>query len=255
MKPIELFKDACDRAETLVKIYNGLYNRRQKKIRSDWKQQFAKIMHWPKKAQIQRVDTPEAVIILRDGAILQSSTFNSEELHDLLRSAVMLAVSALDRYVHERVVKNIISALKAPTLNKQQEEFVLPVKVAMQISQRIAASKNKNMRPSNEIRNAIQDSLHKRPFQAWRDIEYAFQLIGIDNLSGKLQTAYGTGDMKAIKNRLNGLVHRRNLIAHEGDIKRTKRAGKLTRNEISTGYVQSEIDFLRDFVNKLEAVT
>lgn len=82
------------------------------------------------------------------------------------------------------------------------------------------------VRPANEMRNAIQDSLHKRTFQTWREMEGAFCLIGISGIAGKLQTAYSVGDISPIRNQLNTLVHRRNLIVHEGDLHRHKRGGK-----------------------------
>jgi len=55
-------------------------------------------------------------------------------MNELLRAAVATGVSALDRYIHERVTKGIVSAVRQGALNRQQEEFKLPAATAMKIA-------------------------------------------------------------------------------------------------------------------------
>lgn len=74
-------------------------------MRADWKASFCTLMHWPKGASIDRVDSRHALVVLRDGSILKKEDFASEALDDLLRAALAMGISALDRYLHERVVK------------------------------------------------------------------------------------------------------------------------------------------------------
>ena len=68
-----------------------------------------------------------------------------------------------------------------------------------------------------------EQELHKRPFQSWREIEYAFCLLGITNLTGRLQSAYRVSNMKPIKRQLNNIAARRNSIVHEGDLVKHER--------------------------------
>jgi len=205
---------------------------------------------------IQRVDCKDAVIVLRQGAGLDPNQFTRNCLDDQLRAALTFGVSALDRYVHERVVKGIVSALKKSSLNKEQQEFVIPVSAAIKISAESvkAAKANKRHRPTNVIRKQVQVLLHKKPFQSYREIEYAFKLLGIKNLTGKLQTAYGTGNMTAVKDQLAKIAKRRNQIVHEGDLVVHERGGQLQWHSIERKYVADSLDFLDIFVSHLDSV-
>jgi hypothetical protein len=256
MKPIDAYNDVSLRAKRLLQFHDGLINTRKKGIREDWKKSFCKLMHWAQSSQIERVDSREAIVILRKGAKLKTSDFTKEALDDLLRGALTFGISALDRYIHERVVKNIISALKKPNLNKKQEDFSVPAVSAVKITKSIAKAKtdNKNLRPANSIRNEIQELLHERPFQSWRELEYAFCLIGITNLGQQIQERRRSHDIKPIRHKLNKIVRRRNYIVHEGDLKRHQRGGLAKPQKIERKFVEESLKFLDDFVHDLENV-
>ena len=257
MKPIEAYKDTAERARLFLTYHDGLINIRARSVRKEWRSSFLKLMRWPKATVIDRIDSKDAVIILRPGAGLMDHHFNQDWLSDQLRASLTFGVSALDRYVHERVVKGIIPALKKKPLLKQQEELSLPVSTAIEISEAaVAAIKSgEKIRPSNIVRKKVQELLHKRPFQSFREIDYAFNLLGVKNLSGQLQAAYGVGDMKPIKMQLANIAMRRNQIVHEGDILRHERGGQIDWHPITRKYVEDSLDFLDQFVAHLEAVT
>lgn len=165
-------------------------------MRADWKASFCSLMHWPKGAHIDRVDSKHALVVLRDGSTLTRDDFSSEALDDLLRAALAMGISALDRYLHERVVKRIIVALRGRHLRPAQESLTIPATLALKMTEalRRASKAKKAVRPANQLRIALQESLHTRTFQSWREIEQAFELIGISGLTGKLQAAYGDGE-------------------------------------------------------------
>jgi hypothetical protein len=214
-------------------------------------------MHWPKGSDIQRIDGKDAIVILRDRCSLGKKDFDAEMLQELLRSALVLGVSALDRYMHERIVKNIVAALKKRKLCKEQQEFAIPATLAIQVADCLVTARRKNqtVRPANEIRNAIQEILHKRTFQSWREMEEGFRLIGISGIGGKLQAAYGNGNMKPIYARLDKIVYSRNRIVHEADLVRHKKGGRPRMHPIKLGDVRGSITFLDDLVTKLEKIT
>jgi hypothetical protein len=255
VKPKECYDDTAGRARRLVRLHDGLINRRAYRIRADWALSFKRLMHWPMASRIERVDSADAVIVLRDGAGLAPDDFSADALEDLLRAAVTFGVSALDRYIHERVVKGFVAAFSQP-LNRRQEEFSIPASVALDITRQVARARNGGTvtRPANEVRKAVQELLHKQPFQIWKELEYAFALLGIKNVSGQLQAAYGVGDIKPIRRKLNEIVRKRNLIVHEGDLVRHKRAGQVRKNDITRAEAAAALDFLDDLVEKLEAV-
>ncbi len=256
MTPIESYRHTSARAWRLYRLHGGLVNTRKRNMRADWKRKFCSLMHWRQSAEIDRVDSRDAVIILRDGARLSQSDFSSEAIDDLLRSSITLGVSGLDRYVHERVIRGIVKSLRKPDLNRTQEGFSVPASLALEVTKalQIAHRKGKMLRPANEIRNKIQEIIHSRPFQSWREIEAAFELLGENNFSGKLQTAYAVGDIGPIKRELGSIIRRRNWIVHEGDLVRHKKGGDARCNEIAPKFVREGLVFIDDLAEKLETI-
>jgi hypothetical protein len=256
MNPLDAYKDTASRARLFLRYHDGLVPAQSRSISIGWGADFSKLMGWSSASGIQRVDCKDAVIVLRQGAGLNPDHFTKSCLDDQLRAALTFGVSALDRYVHERVVKGIIAALKKPSLNREQREFTIPVSAAIKISAESvkAAKGNKRLRPANIIRKQVQALLHKRPFQSYNEIDYAFKLLGINNLTGQLQTAYGARDLKAVKTQLGNIAKRRNQIVHEGDLVVHERGGQVKWHNIERKYVADSLDFLDVFVGHLESV-
>ena len=174
----------------------------------------------------------------------------------MLRLALVLAVGGLDRYVHERIVQKIIGALKKRQLSVSQERFSIPAVLALRAAEAVrrAARVRKQARPANEIRKKIQEIMHQQTFQSWHQIEEAFELIGIKGLKGRIQRLYRHSNFEKIKAQLNGIVDKRNRIAHEGDLVRHARGGKAHPNPIHRNYVDGSLIFLDDLVSNLESI-
>ena len=256
MKPKAAYDDISRRARNLLRLHDGLLNRRKRRIRTDWKASFCRVMHWPASVDIERVDSTDAIIVLRAGSRLSPEDFASDTLDDLLRASLTYGVSALDRYVHERVIKGIVASLKRPGLNQKQELFSIPATLAIRMSEEASRAKRKGVqfRPANSVRKKVQEILHTKPLQSWSEIEYAFDLLGVSDLGAQLQAAFHVPDLKPIKSQLNDIVRNRNLIVHEGHLVRHQRAGDVRALQISRKYVQESMDFLDQFVIHLEAV-
>lgn len=257
MKPKAAYDDIAGRARALLRLHKGLLNNRQRRIRSDWKNAFCRVMHWPLASQIERVDSTDAIIVLRQGSALTPSDFAADSLEDLLRTSLTFGVSALDRYVHESVVKGIVTSLRKKDLIPRQAEFSIPATIALGMGKHAADARRnrRQFRPANVVRNQVQETLHSRPLQSWREIEYAFELLGISGLAGRLQAAYQLPDINTIKTRLNEIVRKRNLIVHEGDLVRHQRAGHVRRIGVTSQFVQESLGFLDTFVSHLDAIS
>ena len=87
------------------------------------------------------------------------------------------------------------------------------------------------------------------------ELEEGFKLIGISGLTGTLQGAYGTDNIKPVRSRLDKIAQARNRIVHEADLVRHKRGGKPRLHPITLSDVRKAMDFLDDLVTKLEAVS
>lgn len=256
MTPKDAYDHVAQRARRLLRFHDGLVNTRRRGMRADWKSTFCTFMRWPQDAAIDRIDSKDALLVLRDGAGLKAGDFSTEALDDLLRSALALGVSALDRYLHERVVKRVVSSLRTSNLRPAQEKLSISATLALKMTGalRKAARDGAQVRPANQLRIAIQDSLHKRTFQSWREIEEAFDLIGISGITGKLQAAYQVGNITPIRSQLDAIVQRRHLIVHEGDLVRHERGGRTRVHLITRKYVEDSLDFLNTLVDHLENV-
>ena len=64
MTPKSAYSEIASRAKWLLRLYDGVLDQRRYRIRSDWKQAFTRIMHWPSSSLIERVDSTQAIIIL-----------------------------------------------------------------------------------------------------------------------------------------------------------------------------------------------
>ena len=120
---------------------------------------------------------------------------------------------------------------------------------------RKASRAGQAIRPANQFRIALQEALHRRTFQNWREVEEAFELIGIGGLGGRLRVAYAVGDISTIKNQLNNIVQRRHQIVHEGDLIRHQRGGQTRVHSITTKYVHDSLDCLDVLVGHLNTIT
>lgn len=254
--PKQAYDQVAARARRMLRLHDGLVNIRKRGIRSDWKADFCRLMRWPQNNAIHRVDSKEALIIIRAGAAIKSTDFDSESIDDLLRSAVAIGIGALDRYVHERIAKGIVSALRGTALTPAQEKLTIsaPLALRMTDSLRKGVKNDMNVRPANQFRIAFQESLHRRTFQSSTEIDDAFRMIGI-GVWGKLQSTYAVSSVEPIKKQLNEIARRRNLIVHEGDLVRHQRGGRPRINPITKGYVHDSLDFLDTLVMNLEAIS
>ncbi|MBI3271458.1 MAG: hypothetical protein HYZ53_20880 [Planctomycetes bacterium] len=257
MKPIEVFQNCKQRADLLVNLYHLLHNRRKRSIRSDWAHAFLDLMHWPKKGKIQRVDGANCVLIVRMPAQLSEDDFRPEVLSELLRAALTSLVAALDRYVHEVVLQNIVKAIskdskKATARFRNLRVPVTLVKEALDHARRRRGSGGKiRPRPMNIIKRGLQEILHAESYQSSNEIAQALARVGITDLWRKCASRLGS-KAETICARLDRISRRRNWIAHEGDIERHLKGGQIRLREISEGEVRQDILWIEALVGALE---
>lgn len=260
MKPIEVFTNGRERSEYLISLHELLCNRRRRGTRQDWARRFKRLMHWAQGEDINRIDGSHAVLVLRQGSALAAEHFGEERLNELLRGALAGTVSALDRYCHDLVVSRIVSALgkSEKEMNRELRQFRIPV-IAAKKAIKHARTRRGNggrvrPRPMNIIRHAVQDVLYRdETFQRPADIAKGLRLVGIEDLwedcSARMNCRPGD-----ITRRLDRVVDRRNRIVHEGDVLRRKRGGRLALHPLTRDEVRSDVAWVADLVNVIEAV-
>ena len=174
---------------------------------------------------------------------------------DLRRSALVLAVTAVDSYMHWLVYRRISEVRREGDLPKLLAKLEVPFSDFASLADATikARREDRDLRPWVQVKNAVQRRLLKETFQSYEQVGQALSLAGIDK--GWSRTADALG-IKAddIKTRLNHLVHRRNQIVHEGDIKRASRPQKLQYNDVGQVNVAADVDWIEQLVAAIEQV-
>lgn len=169
------------------------------------------------------------------------------KLDELLRAEVVLAVSALDCYVHDIVRIGMGRAFNATT---GEPNAFLAFGVTLGFVKDLLAATSlveKNALVDQEIRRAHGF----KTFQAADNISQALSLIGVASIWDKVGTSIGMSSKDA-RTQLNVIVDRRNRIAHEGDIDPTMGIG--VKYAIDFPMVKSAVDFVDGVTHAINAI-
>jgi len=165
-------------------------------------------------------------------------------LDELLRAEIVLAVSALDCYVHD-VVR--IGMTRALALSSGEPNAYLNFGVSMQFVKRLLRASSPHDRAillDQEVRR-----LHGfRSFQNAESISQGLSLLGIRSIWDSVGLALGMPS-RDVKTRLDLIVDRRNKIAHEGDIDPSLGIGSKYPIDLPT--VRQAVSFLESLVKSI----
>lgn len=172
---------------------------------------------------------------------------------DLLRAAVVLAVSALDGYVHHcfstRFVPYVRNNPIAMTAGQSLYDYLRQIGVPAGTLVLPPAVKGK--RPLAKLRSAVDDRLFKRPLQKVEEIERALEAVGLPTAILDLSAAAGIS-ASTLRSRITRPTVRRNAIAHEGDLFRGKKKRFVTR-PITDAEVAGWLTRIDDFARRLDS--
>lgn len=258
MQALEHFDAAMARADHLMQLYDILRDSRARGIRSDWAKSFKAFMGWPAGEVIERVDGKDwnSMLILREAVGVDRSKFTHDYLSELLRAAIVAAVSALDRYVHDAVLQHCWSLLSRAEKDvpKELRNLAVPVLTTKRALEKQRAEPTS--RPGHLVKAAIQEQLHKEhTFQKPDDISKAARMLGVTDFWGKVATEMPGPPQKAeVIEQLRQIANRRNLIVHEADLVRKTKAKQVTLRDIGRKEAEHWIDWIRHFVAAMERV-
>lgn len=142
--------------------------------------------------------------------VLDTQTTAVLDVSDILRSELVLAVSALDQYVHEVVRLGMLDAYRGNRIRTQQ---FLRFQVSLESALRGISD------PANEswLEDQIRTRHSYQSFQNYDNIADAIRLISPSRLWTEVANIVGM-DPQDIRETLGLIVSRRNQIAHESDI-------------------------------------
>ena len=258
MKPIETFELAIDRAEHFLTLYDLVQDSRTRSVRKDWAAKFLKIMPWSVNNAIVRVDGKDrnSVLILSEKLGIGREQFSHTYASELLRSAVVSAVSAQDRYFHDVVVHHSLKMLikKEEDVPKELKKISIPLIETKRAIDR--ARKPGNTRPRGVIKSALQQQLHRQfTFQNPYSVIKAAQMLGVEDFWGKVAIKMPGKPAKGeITTTLRKISARRNQIVHEADIIVSTRAPGTRTRPIKMQVTKTWVEWTGIFVRAADLV-
>lgn len=178
--------------------------------------------------------------LLSLGRAVDATTTEALETGDIQRAAIVMAVSALDHFVHEKArvgMQEILSGARQTT--DAFERFPMTMRLALEAGENPTES---------WLDDAIRAQHGHRPFLKTDDIAGAMRLISGVQLWNEVASELKR-DAGAVKAELKAVVDRRNKIAHEADLDPTSPA---RRWPISDVLAANAIDYIEQIVDAME---
>jgi hypothetical protein len=169
---------------------------------------------------------------------LDAQTTKALDTSDISRAELVMAVSALDHYIHEIVRIGMLEIY-----NKKRAETPSFLKFPVLLE---SALQGIDIEDENWLDNAIRAHHGWRSFQRADKIAEAIRLISDVKLWSEVADHIGKNSSDVTK-RLNLIIDRRNKIAHEADMKPASRISPpspYNRWDIDDNSVEDAIDFI-----------
>jgi HEPN superfamily RiboL-PSP-like protein len=254
----DAFDHAMERTEHFLTLYDVLHDTRQRNVRSDWADSFKELMNWPDSETFVRIDGQDknSILILRESLGIDRSHFAHDYLSELLRSAIVTSVSALDRYFHDLIVHYCWKLL-----NRNEEDIPNKLKglkiPLLAVKKALKKQKEKsNSRPGHIVKEKIQEILHRDyTFQNPDNLSDAASLLGIEKFWVKVSRVMsGNVSAEEAKDKLRGIAKRRNQIVHEADLILKTKAKEITLREININEVDGIKIWVEEFIEAVEKI-
>lgn len=180
--------------------------------------------------------------------IIDKLPFLQDKSKDVLRSVIVLSVSALDTFLHDFYRTEIVESYLE---NSNYSIDFQKISINIGLLKNLSDAKNEN-----EKRNLLAEELRKiqktDTYQSPKSIEYIFTNLGITKIWSEIEKI----DLlklqaKDIKDELGLIIDRRNKISHESDWDYfTQEKYDITRD--SSQYV---VNFIDNFVCSINVIS
>lgn len=170
------------------------------------------------------------------------------DIDDLLRASYVLAVGALDAYVHDRVSERLVPFTKSK-LNSTGDELK-PIRKLLADVEPIEFLRWLTLkRPFVQVHKVVEEAIGAQSFQHPGKIEEAFNLIGKRQIWSSVADKM-TINADDLKRDLARAATRRNQIVHEGDREKAK-LKKHRKRPLTSKEVTDLIELISEVGNQL----
>jgi HEPN superfamily RiboL-PSP-like protein len=203
-----------------------------------------------------RIDGENSMLIIKEPKEgLTYKKFTHDYSSEILRAALVAAVSAFDKYMHDAAVIKCYKLLTGAQkdIPRKLKDFETPTFEAFEAMK--AIRKDASSRPGSSLKKALQKKLHRMTFQSASDVDSCIALMGVSKFWSRLATEIkGGSTSETLKKELNGFVKRRNSIVHEADIERKISSAKVSYNEIKKTHATDAIAYVKKFVDSADTI-
>jgi hypothetical protein len=173
------------------------------------------------------------------------------------RLSVVMAVAALDTYMHRLILERVFSHDDLPKKLARLDVSFEQLLAQADATRDAARAKPSDPRPRVGVKRQLQERLLRETFQNYNAVSRALNMAGRDKewsvIGAKMSPPLKPD---AIKERLDEIVHRRNQIVHEGDYERLQKPQKAKLNPITQKQARRDIDFIAQVIDAIhEAVS
>jgi hypothetical protein len=174
---------------------------------------------------------------------------------DLRRLAIVMAVAALDTYMHRLVVSRAYK--RSPMPAKLADITVRFGDLVEQADLAVIAHKDdRDTRPRVAAKRLLRERLLRETFQRYERVSEALAMAGKPKSWREIAAAMpGSLKQEDVKTRLDALVERRNAIVHEGDYERLDRPQQAKVVLVSPREARDSVRFVSDLIEAIHQIT
>lgn len=188
--------------------------------------------------------------------LLASRSFQSSSVAgDMRRLSVVMAVAALDTYMHRLIIERAFTHEELPGGLARLELPFKELLAQADAAGAAARAEPHNSRPRVSVKRHLRDRLLRETFQRFDDVSRALGMAGRsgnwDAIGQLLNPPLTTS---GIRQRLDQIVTRRNQIVHEGDYQRLERPQTARRNGLNYSRARADVEFIAQLIDCIHGV-
>lgn len=252
MKLETLFDSSFNQVDRLIHLHDELVTASVRAVRPEWRTRFFAAnlsKHWKEPEGLWRSRGRHLIIVGKDTAQLDHTSFSAENMGTFLRMALVLGMSAVDKVFHEAISNRFMYLLHEGYFDRIVE---MPVSTSYEIAigarERRGKGGKVKARPGHKVKDVVMASIYRDSFLSCRKVEELSSALG----ASKIFTKFGTSlspqlKYKAAHDRWQRIYDKRNAIVHEMDIIRMKKPQSVRYHEAHPAQYKSDIDYIRRF--------
>jgi hypothetical protein len=249
MKLVDMFAAAIEDAEHLRRLYKALLTSNQRAIRPEWARRFyqARLKTWAQQQGLWRSSNQNVLIVGTNLVALTHRAFQHQALAALLRSSLVLYMAAVDKVLHEALLKRFAKLAKSEALDDLVDvKLSKAYAIAQHARIRTGKGGKKRKRPGHALKAEMLADIYKDTYLKTANLEKVCAACGKRQIFRLFSGAHPPHTAQQARDRWSRLYRYRNRIAHECDMLRMAKPQRANFNTVNVATMESDMDFIKD---------